>query len=475
MGISRYTTPLLFALTSGSTGGMARRVWQSAAVLLLAAAVPSVTAVYTNVDVMAALIADTKHYESAFMESVSEMREYESKFARIVKSREAAQAAQAAKGAQHNHPVAAARYGRQLKQFPQETAVMGQAQHNPQVGVADPLAGGQPVQSGQAQFQSSQSFQSAQFPSANMAGGNMAGGNMAGGNMARQHYAELARQRNPDSDHIGQGNGAAVRQPAAADPLDAVVTDTAVVEALINRQKAYAAYLEQKALVAELVEAMEEATPAFTLAFGACAVTNEGGCIVSEHDADNPNGVTGQAHRRLHQLVGDSGTGTECPTKDFAALMVSRGIPLPAECDGDSHSRLNLMLEKHAGADPVSKGAQDTHCTIRVNKPVTLKVVRWELNTCRADALWERDGQKDQDTCDDLMTINGIPFFTDSSKSIVKGERSPHDLTVEKGELIRWLSTSSASSYWKLCEANTFYSENKYDDLPGLINGDIQG
>lgn len=66
----------------------------------------------------------------------------------------------------------------------------------------------------------------------------------------------------PDSDHMGQGNGAAARQqPAAADPLDAVVTDTAVVEALINRQKAYAAYLEQKALVAELVEAMEEATP----------------------------------------------------------------------------------------------------------------------------------------------------------------------------------------------------------------------
>lgn len=82
--------------------------------------------------------------------------------------------------------------------------------------------------------------------------------------------------------------------------------------------------------------------------------------------------------------------------QDFAALMVSRGIPLPAECDDESHSRLNLMLEKHAGAAPVSKGAQDTHCTIRVNKPVTLKVVRWELNTCRADALWERDGQKDQ-------------------------------------------------------------------------------
>ena len=67
----------------------------------------------------------------------------------------------------------------------------------------------------------------------------------------------------PDSDHMGQGNGAAVgrQQTAAANPLDAVVTDAAVVEALIHRQKAYAAFLEQKALVAELVEAMEEATP----------------------------------------------------------------------------------------------------------------------------------------------------------------------------------------------------------------------
>jgi hypothetical protein len=62
---------------------------------------------------------------------------------------------------------------------------------------------------------------------------------------------------------MGQGNGAAAGRPsaAAANPLDAVVTDAAVVEALIHRQKAYAAYLEQKALVAELVEAMEEATP----------------------------------------------------------------------------------------------------------------------------------------------------------------------------------------------------------------------
>jgi hypothetical protein len=171
------------AVSSGSTGGMTRRVWQSVAVLLLAtaAAVPSVTAVYTNVDVMAALIADTKHYESAFMESVGEMREYESKFARIVKSREAAHAAQvaqqrqAAQAAQHNHPAAASRSGRRLQQLPQAAAG---AQYNPQVGVADPLAGAQPAQAGQAQFQSSQSFQSAQFPSANTAGGNMAGGNM---------------------------------------------------------------------------------------------------------------------------------------------------------------------------------------------------------------------------------------------------------------------------------------------------------
>jgi hypothetical protein len=72
--------------------------------------------------------------------------------------------------------------------------------------------------------------------------------------------------------------------------------------------------------------------------------------------------------------------------------------------------------------------------------------------------------------CNDLMTINGIPFFTDSSKGLMKSERAPHDLTMEKGELIRWLSTSSGSSYWKLCEANTFYTENKFDDLPGLLN-----
>jgi len=73
------------------------------------------------------------------------------------------------------------------------------------------------------------------------------------------------------------------------------------------------------------------------------------------------------------------------------------------------------------------------------------------------------------------MTINGIPFFTDSSKGLVKSERSPHDLTLEKGELIRWLSTSSASSHWKLCEANTFYSTNNFDDLPALLKSNMDG
>ena len=83
--------------------------------------------------------------------------------------------------------------------------------------------------------------------------------------------------------------------------------------------------------------------------------------------------------------------------QDFAALMVSRGIPLPAECDEQiNNQHITQLLDRRPDASVASKGAQDTHCTFRANKPVTLKAVRWELNTCRADALWERDGQKDQ-------------------------------------------------------------------------------
>jgi hypothetical protein len=55
-------------------------------------------------------------------------------------------------------------------------------------------------------------------------------------------------------------------------------------------------------------------TAAFTHAFGRCAVTNDGGCIVSENDMDNPNsGASNHIHRRLHQMAGDS--SMECPTK----------------------------------------------------------------------------------------------------------------------------------------------------------------
>jgi hypothetical protein len=120
--------------------------------LTAAAAPPRVAAMYTNVDVMAALIADTKHYESAFMESVGEMREYESKFARIVKCREAAQAAQAqaAQAAHHNHPSAATRLVRSgarlpLRRIPVDASasrLVGRklTQDDPAVvGVADPL------------------------------------------------------------------------------------------------------------------------------------------------------------------------------------------------------------------------------------------------------------------------------------------------------------------------------------------------
>jgi hypothetical protein len=86
------------------------------------------------------------------------------------------------------------------------------------------------------------------------------------------------------------------------------------------------------------------------------------------------------------------------------------------------------------------------------------------------DAGW---GGGVQDTCSDLMTINGIPFFMDKTKGMMKAERSPHDLVLEKGELIRWLSTSSGghagSSYWKLCEADTYYDTNHFDDLPALL------
>jgi hypothetical protein len=78
--------------------------------------------------------------------------------------------------------------------------------------------------------------------------------------------------------------------------------------------------------------------------------------------------------------------GCACTVQDFAALMATRGIPLPPECQQGKLVEQKLLD---------GEGGADTHCTIRVNKPVTLKVVRWELNTCRADALWE-SGTNDQ-------------------------------------------------------------------------------